>query len=310
MEIPESYTQDSMNPTQMIFHSLSAPWTCERVREFWNEPGQTLESHLYVEYSGRSAQYVKATTVAHANYAANVRALSVETESNVGHTDPWTEEQLNELIDIGVWGHRDHGIPLQLAPAWNAPGFGYHGMYPEWSPSGTACPGDVRIAQFRDIVFPGIVARATGTEPPTNEEDMPDYVNLGLKTPMTLPADGGFNSVVFENEWSDTAGDHATNGSVFVQGPAMFDGTVNITIPDLPAGETVQVRMSEYAGGDWVADHPTSDVVGNPGTTTAAVSITKRIGAGRGMRIRLANQSGAPVTVSGCVLAALVFKEA
>ncbi|MFB9484202.1 hypothetical protein ACFFSH_33205, partial [Streptomyces filamentosus] len=41
-------------------------------------------------------------------------------------------------------------------------------LHPEWAVSGTACPGKARIEQFRKVVFPGIVARATSTE----EEDM------------------------------------------------------------------------------------------------------------------------------------------
>ncbi|WP_268257542.1 hypothetical protein [Streptomyces olivaceoviridis] len=39
------------------------------------------------------------------------------------------------------------------------------------------------------------------------------------------------------------------------------------------------------------------------------MSLTKRLGAGRGMRVRLLNQSAKPVTVTSAVPTALVFKE-
>jgi hypothetical protein len=39
-------------------------------------------------------------------------------------------------------------------------------MFPEWSAGGTACPGDARVEQFHNVVFPGIVARASGVVPP------------------------------------------------------------------------------------------------------------------------------------------------
>jgi hypothetical protein len=313
MEIPENATQDPIIPDQLIFHSIAAPWDEDRIFEFWRD-STNLESHLGVAFDGEAGQYVSTTVRADANYQANRRpdghgAISAETASNLEHTDPWTEEQIETLIRFGVWAHEIHGIPLRICRAWDDPGYGYHSMFPEWSVNGTACPGPARIKQFRERVFPAIVARATGANT-TPEEEMPDYVNLGVAKPYELPADGGFSSIVFTTEWSDTANQHVTDGSVFVQGPASFTGSLSLTLTGLPVGEVVQVRMSEYEGGTWKADHPTHDVVGNEGVTTAMVPLVKRIGAGRGMRVRLANQSGTPVTVAGAVLTALTFKEA
>ncbi|MBT2439023.1 hypothetical protein J7E93_02580 [Streptomyces sp. ISL-36] len=93
----------------------------------------------------------------------------MESASNLQHTDPWTAAQIEELIKLGVWAHETHGIPLRICRTWDDPGFGYHSLFREWSVSGTACPGAARIKQFREIVFPGIVSRANGTQ-----EEAPD----------------------------------------------------------------------------------------------------------------------------------------
>src|SRR5690606_32679347 len=87
---------------------------------------------------------------------------------------------VEELIKLGVWMHQKHGVPLRICRTHSDPGFGYHSLFPQWSTSGTACPGKARIKQFREVVFPGIVARAKGTAPapskpaptPPKETDM------------------------------------------------------------------------------------------------------------------------------------------
>ena len=69
-----------------------------------------------------------------------------------------------------MWLHQKHGVPLRICRTHSDPGFGYHSMFSQWSTSGTACPGKARIQQFKTVVFPGIVARATGQTP--QEEDV------------------------------------------------------------------------------------------------------------------------------------------
>lgn len=171
---PESDSQPAIRPTQLIVHSIVAAWTARRTYEFWRD-STNLESHFGIGYGERDiAQYIGTETRADANAGANRRsdgtgAISVETASNSTATDPWNASQVEELIRLGVWAHQRHGIPLRVCRTPSDPGFGYHSMFPQWSTSGTACPGPARIKQFREVVFPGIVARATGKT--TNEED-------------------------------------------------------------------------------------------------------------------------------------------
>lgn len=168
MELPESDSQPAIEPTQFILHSIAAPWTARRMYEYWRD-STNLDSHFGLGYAGDLGQYIGTETRADANYRANRRAdgtgaVSIETASNLKHTDPWTDAQIEQLIRLGVWLHERHAIPLRICRSASDPGYGYHRLHADWAVSGTACPGDARVAQFKNIVFPGIVARANGQQ--------------------------------------------------------------------------------------------------------------------------------------------------
>jgi hypothetical protein len=193
---PESDNQPAIRPTQLIMHSIVGPWTPRRTYEYWRT--STLESHFGLGYDGDIAQYIGTETRADANAAANRRpdgtgAVSIETASNTKASDPWTPEQIEQLILLGAWMHTRHGLPLRICRSWSDPGFGYHSLFPQWSTSGTACPGPARIRQFREVVFPGIVARATGKTTPPEEDGMQlnDQVILGPWVKERWPDDQG-----------------------------------------------------------------------------------------------------------------------
>lgn len=171
---PESDSQPAIKPTQFIVHSIIAPWTAKRTYEYWRD-STNLESHFGLGYEGDLGQFIGTETRADANYQANRRsdgtgAVSIETASNTSGTDPWTAAQVEELIKLGVWLHQRHGIPLRICRTHDDPGFGYHRLHSAWAVSGTSCPGDARVKQFKEVVFPGIVARANGQ----NTEEEPD----------------------------------------------------------------------------------------------------------------------------------------
>jgi hypothetical protein len=191
---PESDAQAAIRPTQFIVHSIIAPWTAKRVYEYWRD-STNLESHFGLGYEGDLGQFIGTETRADANAGANRRpdgtgAVSIETASNLQGSDPWTAAQVEELTKLGVWLHQRHGIPLRVCRTHDDPGFGYHRLFPEWSTSGTSCPGDARVKQFKEVVFPGIVARATGSTPP--EEDDVALTATDVKT--LAKTDGVFTS--------------------------------------------------------------------------------------------------------------------
>lgn len=191
---PESDAQPAIRPTQLILHSIAAPWTEQRTYEYWRDSTK-LESHFGQSFNGALGQYIGTQTRADANYSANRRsdgtgAVSVETASNLQHTDPWTTAQVAGLIDLGVWMHKTHSIPLRICRSWRDPGYGYHRLYREWSASGTDCPGSARVRQFNSEVFPGIVTKATGGTPPTPPKPQVDLSLLITASRVNPPAAG------------------------------------------------------------------------------------------------------------------------
>ncbi|MFD5573970.1 peptidoglycan recognition protein family protein [Streptomyces cadmiisoli] len=203
---PESDAQAAIRPTQFIIHSVVAPWDEKRIYEYWRD-STSLESHFGLDYDGSMGQYIGTETRADANAGANRRAdgtgaVSIETASNTKASDPWTPQQVEELIRLGVWLHQRHEIPLRICRTHSDPGFGYHSMFREWSTSGTACPGAARIRQFREVVFPGIVARATGKPTTTPEEE--DVAGLNTDDVRKLWLTDG----VVANPNPDTADDN------------------------------------------------------------------------------------------------------
>jgi hypothetical protein len=184
---PESDSQPAIRPTQLIFHSIAAPWTPQRTYEFWRD-STNLESHFGLGYDGVVAQYIGTETRADANYLANRRAdgtgaISLESASIDTHTDPWTPAQVETLIRLGVWAHHQHGIPLRICRTASDPGYGYHRLHADWAIGGTACPGDARVRQFNEVVFPAIVARANGAPDPTTPAPNPAPTEEELMTP-------------------------------------------------------------------------------------------------------------------------------
>lgn len=198
---PESDSQPAIIPDQFIFHSIAAPWTPVRIFQYWRD-STNLESHFGLGYDGALGQFLGTQTRADANYNANRRAnghgaISLESASNLDHTDPWTDAQLDALVHVGIWAHQEHGIPLRKCRSWDDPGYGYHRMFPEWSTGGTACPGDARVQQFHDVVFPRIAAGDVPTPPPQESDVTITSKNTAnaLDVPLALSPDADNNEV-------------------------------------------------------------------------------------------------------------------
>ncbi|MFE6282174.1 N-acetylmuramoyl-L-alanine amidase [Streptomyces sp. NPDC057877] len=221
---------------------------------------------------------------------------------------------VRDLAAFARWAHQQHGVPLTS------------GLTFKPYPSSYGSNG-VRMTNSRWVAFKGhcghqhapendhgdpgafpmaaILDAAKGTP---QEDDMPEYVNLGLAEAYTLRP-GSWDSIEYTREWTDETGDHATNGSVWARGPARFTGSVSLAIQGLPAGAVVQARMSEYAGDQHVQDHPIHEIIGTSGGTFAVVPLTKHLASRRGMRVRLLNLADVPVTITSSVLTVMVWKE-
>jgi hypothetical protein len=258
---PESDAQAAITPTQLILHSIAAPWTGERIYQYWRD-STNLESHFGLEFGGALFQYIGTNTRADANAQANVRAVSVETASNLQHTDPWTNAQITSLIRLGVWMHQHHGLPLQVCKAWDGPGYGYHRLFPQWAISGTACPGDARAEQFYDLVFPGIVAAAGGTVPPT--------------PPVTSVSLHRVQEASFSNPPA-TGAPITYTGVIHVERALVSEGLLN---PSLSDGHYGTATVTAYAAWQRRLGYSGDAADGHPGSASLS-----RLGALHGFRM-------------------------
>jgi hypothetical protein len=166
--ITEDGTQARIRPTQIILHSAGGPHS---LFNMWQN-GSNLESHAWAGYDGTFEQYMRCTVEADANYTANRRpdgtgAISVESESTIPATEPWTPQQVEAITGFCVWACRTYSIPPHACPSPDAPGIGYHVMFGApgpWTPHAKSCPGGARIAQVPQIVAE--VARRLAPPPP------------------------------------------------------------------------------------------------------------------------------------------------
>jgi murein L,D-transpeptidase YcbB/YkuD len=183
--LPENETEPLITPSQVIWHSAVSRQ--RTLFDFFNRPGVHVESHLYVLDDGTAEQYIDTGRQADANYHANARALSVET-MDAGNPDlvPWTPAQVERLVDFGVWAHRTHGIPVQMCQAWDAPGFGFHSQFQQWSPVVKTCPGLARRPQVA-ILLDRIRAVVAGVAEPVTQLATPGTVSTAVHAQMTRP---------------------------------------------------------------------------------------------------------------------------
>ncbi|MFJ4787554.1 glycoside hydrolase family 25 protein [Streptomyces sp. NPDC088794] len=167
----------------------------------------------------------------------------------------------------------------------------------------TDTPLDRSIAYLSE---PALRAWAVGETTTIKEDLVPGEVNLGIAKPYTL-APGAWEDVALTTEWTDTEAQHPPASAIFAAGACRFTGSLSLYVEGLPVGETVQVRMSEYAGTRHIADHPIDEVIGTKGGSHHITPLVKHLARGRTMRVRLLNNAPGPVTVRSAVLTALTW---
>ncbi|MGW3512112.1 peptidoglycan recognition protein family protein [Streptomyces sp. NPDC000994] len=239
----------------------------------------------------------------------NDRLYGIETEGLGDGKDTYTRRQYDTWVRFNAaicrhhgWGagsaagHLETSVEGKPDPAGPVEGYGRRGRF------------TLTMTQMRADIAERLAHPASWSPPAPQEADMPAYTNLGIAQPYQL-APEVMDPIAFTAEWTDEAGDHPAGSPVFVKGAARFTGSIGLVFTGLPVGDVVQVRMSEYEGGTFKADHPVYEIIGTAGGTFGIVPLVKRLGAGRSMRVRLLNQAGAPITVKSAVLSALVWKE-
>jgi hypothetical protein len=113
---------------------------------------------------------------ADAQFAGNAYATSVETSDGAKINVRWSAKQMEAIIQLGVWWCKQTGNPAVLVKSPNGKGFGYHSQFPSWNQNAHACPGSVRLIQYKNEVIPEIARRLEGNEDMASKEEIFDAV--------------------------------------------------------------------------------------------------------------------------------------
>ncbi|WP_433228303.1 N-acetylmuramoyl-L-alanine amidase [Actinomadura formosensis] len=121
----------------------------------------------------------------------------------------------------------------------------------------TSCPGDQLYAWVRA----GMPA-----EKEKEDDDMPDYVSVGMNARQDLPP-GEWVTVNWGKEYADSAHHHWDKGGPsFIIGPARYALTANVQIEGLAPGTELQARVIEHAeSGSDIATGPLAEYVASNG---------------------------------------------
>lgn len=190
--LPESATQPRITPRAIIHHSAGGKGS---LYGWWQNPQSNgLECHFWIGEDGRVEQYIDTHVRADANGEANGFAISIETESTVHASEPWTPAQVEAIVALDDWLCRTHQIPRRLMASPIDSGLAWHvqfGAPGPWTKArGKVCPGPARIAQMRDVIVPGVQARVALTPKPTTPP----------ATSKPTPAPRGFLDMLTEKE--------------------------------------------------------------------------------------------------------------
>lgn len=159
--IPQTSTDPDIIPVGDIFHVAVSEAT--DLHDFFEHDGG-IESTGYILRDGTIKQYRPLTVECDAQFDGNSwigadgkRYGFNSWETQGGATGEWTPEQVASIQFIIRHKHDHWGVPYRQAPAWNAPGFGYHALFFRWNKTNHSCPGPDRIAQWKRVILPWLV---------------------------------------------------------------------------------------------------------------------------------------------------------
>lgn len=129
----------------------------------------------------------------------------------------------------------------------------------------TSCPGD----QLWNWVHDGMPVDNI-----EEDEEMPDYVSVGMTEAQTLPP-GEWVTVNWGKEYSDSAHHHWNQGGPsLIIGSALYALTANVRIEGLAEGTELQARVFENAeDGSGVENGPIAEYLASKGATFLHYSV-------------------------------------
>ena len=155
--IPAGSNDPTIVPIGDVFHIAVS--NADTMYDFYQRAGG-IESTGYIRYDGTIEQYRPFNVECDAqndgnSFLRNGRLCGFNSWESEGFGDgQWTTQQIDAIKKIILFKHEHLGTPLVQAPAWNAPGFGYHRLFDRWNTNRHSCPGDARVAQWNNEIIP------------------------------------------------------------------------------------------------------------------------------------------------------------
>lgn len=224
--LPEADTQPLQKPAGLVLHTaVDAPGPTDLQRyfargdvgaesTFWLPLDGTVVQMMYV------GQRADATGSGNRWYEGSVAwgFDSIETEDEGRPEEvPWTDAQVEALVDLMVWYVEEWGVPAQIANAPRGRGFGFHSMWGRdgiWGPvtrgitnpwtkyQGKTCPGNRRVAQMKDEVWPAVLAELDTKKPAGElEKELDEMVEIWMVFPDGTPGRDESRPYFFVGPW-------------------------------------------------------------------------------------------------------------
>ena len=209
--------------------------------------GLGRSGRIYVIAAGRCWHNAPSTSSHHTNCAS----IGIEAEND--GRQPWPAAQLDAYKKLCAELCREFGLPASRVKG--------HKEVNTQKPD----PHSVNMNAFRADVARLI---AGGSLPQQEEDDMPEYVSVGIDKPIDLPP-GQWVTVAWGKEYSDRDHHHWNEGgTTFVVGPARYSCTANVRIDGLAPGTELQARVIEVAeDGSKTEPGPIAEYTASQGAT-------------------------------------------
>lgn len=188
--------RDDNTPAKIVVLHLTASEADSQYG--WFNSSRSACSHFHIARNGHVEQYIDTDKLSAAEYKGSNDVISIETEGADADGE-WGSAQVEAIIRLLVWLHREHGIPLALKTSSRPtePGIAWHrlgvsGNFPTspailrgrnqrgyagepWSTSfGKVCPGNRRILQIQAIRDEA-QRRVNGSAPSTPSLPQPSW---------------------------------------------------------------------------------------------------------------------------------------
>jgi hypothetical protein len=170
--------EPTIEPTQLTLHTAVSK--AASLYGYFSRADVKVESTFYIPEDGTLEQYMDTCRQADAQFDGNLHGNSVETwDDGDPNNTPLNDRQIATYLKLARWENETHGIPLHICNGPQEPGQGYHSLFPEWAKDGHTCPNALRIAQFNDVILPGLAAPPP--KPASTEIDMLVLIHAGGK---------------------------------------------------------------------------------------------------------------------------------